>query len=86
MILKLENGAEPRLVVGTTQHGIVMAYWSNEYVVWAWHIGQDGKVYCEHGDYFKTCPNQPMDIEVFKKARKRFIERAKRWLGADCGD
>ena len=75
-ILNLDNGATALQFVGTNDHGIVLAEWEQEFVVWAWHE-VDGVVSCELGNYYKN------DFLGYAGASNCFRKRAAHFLGME---
>lgn len=68
--LKLDNGARPILHAWNSKGtGIVLADWNGELVVWRMGLEEDGRVTCEHGDYFTK--------DDAANAIKRFHQRVK---------
>ena len=62
-------------------------FWVDDYYVYAIHKTDGGAVYLyrlELGEYLKTPPLEPFDVEVFRldgMNRGRFCKHIKEWIG-----
>lgn len=77
--LQMNNGADALYVYfrppleGMPSHGVVLAEWNNQYVVWGLVFDPHTSGWeCYHGDYY------PKDAGNLIEARKRFATRLAR--------
>ena len=73
-MIELANGAKPLHFVVRGAEGIVLAEYHGEYVVWFFYAdAESGKVFCDHGSYFRGKGGLEEAMAKFKKRSLGFM-------------